>query len=213
MKRVFLSAHKNHKWTECDRSSLSTCCNELTEIMVTKKQIGFLLKNELKHSFSINKLSNWADNINFEVNEKSQEVEDILNRISLMYAGPEFEYTERELFLLADLLINNEKDALQLLESGSLEKMTQLTDLEIKMQKLTVLLNTVKEQISTEDFEIISKLINENEWKLGFDTLCWKLYEHGVAISQEYYDKLVAYCSFSDLSEVELFFMKDLLVN
>jgi len=181
--------------------------------MFTKKEMGHLLKNELKNTSDIYKLSYWADNFKFEIKEKSNEIEDILSRISLMYAGPEFEYSQRELFLFADLLINDEKNALQMLEDGSLAKMAQLTDLEIKMRKLTVLLNSVKEKLSTVDFETILKLINESEWKLGFDTLCWRLYEHDIPISREYYDKLAAYCCFSDLPESEIFYMKELLIK
>lgn len=128
-----------------------------------------------------------------------------------MDAGPEFEYSHRELFLLADLLINEEKNTLEMLEDGSITKMAQMTDLEIKIQKLTKLLNAIKDKLSSEDFEAIFELINQNEWKLGFDTLCWKLYEHDIPISQDYYNRLIAYCIFSDLPESELLYMKDLI--
>ena len=44
--------------------------------------------------------------------KRSPEVDDILRHIYIyiMNAGPEFEYTEKELKLLSELIINEEKD-------------------------------------------------------------------------------------------------------
>jgi hypothetical protein len=46
-------------------------------------------------------------------NKYSLELDDILRHISLMDACPEFEYTEQELRLFAELLINEVEDPIK----------------------------------------------------------------------------------------------------
>lgn len=77
-------------------------------MIYSKKEIGKALKEELNKGYNISKISNWAYNLLYiKVRDKfSAEISDILRNISVMDAGPEFEYTEQELSLLVELLIN-----------------------------------------------------------------------------------------------------------
>lgn len=73
----------------------------------TKKELGEDLKKELRIGYNIERISNWAFNLLY-IKERGQhhpDVKNILEDISLMSAGPEFEYTEEELKLLAEILI------------------------------------------------------------------------------------------------------------
>lgn len=79
-----------------------------------KKEIGEELKNQLDKRYNIERIANWADDLFINLRGKSSpELNAILDRISLMTASPEFEYTEQELRLLAELLINEEKDPIK----------------------------------------------------------------------------------------------------
>ncbi|MCA6601459.1 MAG: hypothetical protein IM537_14935 [Pseudanabaena sp. M57BS1SP1A06MG] len=74
----------------------------------SKKEIGKALREELDKGYSIARISNWAFDLLY-IKAKHQplpEIGSILRDISAMDAGPEFEYTEKELRLLAELLIN-----------------------------------------------------------------------------------------------------------
>ena len=80
----------------------------------TKTQIGHELLDILNMGYDIHKISNWADAISINLNSKeSQELDDILQRILIMDAGPEFEYTENELRLIAKKLILNENNPIK----------------------------------------------------------------------------------------------------
>ena len=74
----------------------------------SKKEIGENLKKELDKGYNIERISAWACDLLYIKmrNRPSPEIGDILDRISLMGAGPEFEYTEQELRLFAERLIN-----------------------------------------------------------------------------------------------------------
>lgn len=77
----------------------------------SKKEIGKALKEELNKGYNIARISNWADELFVSVREKrSPELDDILRHIFIMDAGPEFVYTEQELRMLSELLINEEID-------------------------------------------------------------------------------------------------------
>jgi hypothetical protein len=80
--------------------------------MYSKKEIGEDLKKELDKGYNIQRISNWAYNLLYiKIRDRpSAEIGDILRAISAMEAGPEFEYTEQELKLLAELLIKEEID-------------------------------------------------------------------------------------------------------
>jgi hypothetical protein len=77
-----------------------------------RKQIGRELKNQLDKGYNVERISNWAYDLFITLRDEP-ELDIILDRISLMAAGPEFEYTEQELRLLAELLINEEKDPIK----------------------------------------------------------------------------------------------------
>ncbi len=80
----------------------------------SKKIIGEELKKELNKGYNIEKISTWACDLLVSIRSNSiDQLDSILDRISLMDAGPEFEYTEQELRLLAELLINEEKDPIK----------------------------------------------------------------------------------------------------
>jgi len=80
----------------------------------SKKEIGELLRKELNKGYNIERISNWAyDLYTFSPDEVSAEIDDILRHIFIMDAGPEFEYTEQELRLLAELLINEVEDPIK----------------------------------------------------------------------------------------------------
>lgn len=81
----------------------------------SKKEIGEELKKELVNGYDIARISNWAYNLLY-IKVRDQplpEISSILRDISVMDAGPEFEYTEEELRLLAEMLINEEKDPIK----------------------------------------------------------------------------------------------------
>lgn len=83
----------------------------------SKKQTGEDLKKELEKGYDIERISNRASDLYFSLrNEHLPELEDILYRLSLMDAGPEFEYSEKELRFLAEMLIYEEKDPIKLLD-------------------------------------------------------------------------------------------------
>ena len=80
----------------------------------SKRKIGEELKKELNKGYSIERISTWACDLFVAIRgEHSFELDDILRHISIMGAGPEFEYTEQELNLLAELLIKEEKDPIK----------------------------------------------------------------------------------------------------
>jgi hypothetical protein len=80
----------------------------------SKIKIGKELKKELDRGYNIERISTWACDLLIEIHEDTTgELDNILDRISLMGAGPEFEYTEQELRLLGEMLINNEKDPIK----------------------------------------------------------------------------------------------------
>lgn len=80
----------------------------------SKKDIGIGLKQQLEKGFNIERISNWADNFYFSFRgERSEELDNILRSIYIMDAGPEFQYSEEELRLLADMLVNEESDPIK----------------------------------------------------------------------------------------------------
>ena len=58
-------------------------------------------------------IARWAENINVNhCRELSDELDEIIMALSYMELGPEFEFSESELNLLADKLINEEENPL-----------------------------------------------------------------------------------------------------
>jgi hypothetical protein len=94
----------------------------------SKKEIGEELKKELDKGYNIERISSWACDLLYIKmrNRPSSEIGDILDRISLMGAGPEFEYTEQELGLLADRLIN---EYIKTPDSSIVKSATQLDNI------------------------------------------------------------------------------------
>lgn len=81
--------------------------------MYTKQKFGQELKNQIEKNFNIIKIARWAESIYSNYcRETSTELHDIIMTLSIMEHGPEFEYTERELRLLAQKLIDGEDDPL-----------------------------------------------------------------------------------------------------
>jgi hypothetical protein len=81
----------------------------------SKKEIGKALKEELSKGYNCERISNWAYNLLYiKIRDRpSPEIINILNDLSAIDAGPEFEYTEQELKLLVELLINEVEDPIK----------------------------------------------------------------------------------------------------
>jgi hypothetical protein len=80
----------------------------------SKREIGKELRKELDKGYNIERISTWACDLFVAArHEHVLELDDILRHISLMNAGPEFEYTEQELKLLVELLINEEENPIK----------------------------------------------------------------------------------------------------
>ncbi len=89
----------------------------------SKNEIGITLIKELNKGYNIEEISNWAYDLFINMRDESNaELNNILERIYIMDAGPEFIYTERELRLLADMLINEEKDPIKKIDELKIEK-------------------------------------------------------------------------------------------
>jgi len=83
-----------------------------------KKEIGEALEKELNIGYNIERISNWAHDLYFNHQiEHSSETNDILRNIYIMDAGPEFEYTEKELKILAKLLIDEVDEPIKKLDA------------------------------------------------------------------------------------------------
>jgi hypothetical protein len=68
----------------------------------------------LNKGYDIVRLSNWAYDFSITMRkELTPQMNDILRYIYIMDAGPEFVYSEKELELLAEKLINDETDPLK----------------------------------------------------------------------------------------------------
>ncbi|CUI18078.1 hypothetical protein PNK_p0024 (plasmid) [Candidatus Protochlamydia naegleriophila] len=73
----------------------------------TRKQLGIKLKNELDKGYDPKRIANWAhDLFYFSHNQFSDEVEQILQNLLLMEAGPEFEESEENIKKLIENLTN-----------------------------------------------------------------------------------------------------------
>jgi hypothetical protein len=88
----------------------------------SKKNIGEELNKLLEKKYDVEQISTWACDLLVKIkNDATGELDQILDRISLMDAGPEFEYTEQELRLLAELLIREEKNPIQQIDDRRLK--------------------------------------------------------------------------------------------
>ncbi len=73
-------------------------------MIYSKKEISQKLKEELDKGYNLTRISNWAFDVYITIRNDPTEVNSILERLSLMDAGTEFEYNEADLRLLVDLL-------------------------------------------------------------------------------------------------------------
>jgi hypothetical protein len=90
----------------------------------SKKEIGEELKRELDKGYNVIRISNWAHNLFFYSRETfTSDVSQVLQYIFLMEAGSEFEYTEKELRMLANLLINEVENPIKQLDDMKLKEM------------------------------------------------------------------------------------------
>lgn len=81
--------------------------------MYTKQKFGQELKKQIEKNFNIIKIARWAECIYSNYcREISTDLNDVLMTLSIMEHGPEFEYTEEELRLLAQKLIDGEDNPL-----------------------------------------------------------------------------------------------------
>jgi hypothetical protein len=80
----------------------------------TCKQLGKELQEELKKGYNIVRISRWAFNIFYNhTRELNFTQRNVLEELFRMEDDPQFEYTEQELRLLAELLINEEEDPIK----------------------------------------------------------------------------------------------------
>ena len=81
--------------------------------MITKTQIGIKLKEQIDEGADLEKISKWAFEVySSHVLELDSVSEDLLHRLALM-EDPAFEYSFKELNILALLLIINDADPLE----------------------------------------------------------------------------------------------------
>lgn len=84
-----------------------------------KQQIGQELINQLNKGYNVDNLSWWAHQLMIKPkDDPEEEMREILETISLMGAGPEFEYSEKELRELADLLLSNVKNPFEIINKN-----------------------------------------------------------------------------------------------
>ena len=80
----------------------------------TSKQLGKELQQELKKGYDIVRISRWAFHIFYShTGDLNPILSNILEELFRMEDDPQFEYTEQELKLLAEKLINNEEDPIK----------------------------------------------------------------------------------------------------
>lgn len=89
-----------------------------------KKQIGAQLIKELEKGYNIERIADWAYNLLYidSKEDNSPEIDSLLRELSVMEAGPEFEYTQEELKIIAHKLIFEVRE-FELLESFTDERL------------------------------------------------------------------------------------------
>lgn len=80
----------------------------------TNKRLGIELKAQLERGFNISRLSKWAYGLFYDHRrELNPNLKNILKDLSRMEDDPQFEYSEQELRLLAELLIKETNDPIK----------------------------------------------------------------------------------------------------
>ncbi|NGX42983.1 MAG: hypothetical protein K940chlam7_01273 [Chlamydiae bacterium] len=82
-------------------------------INISKESLGKQLKTLLSSGRSIQYIACWASDLSLHYESFPSEIREILENLSFMEAGPEFQYTKEELYQLGNRLIEEgEKDEL-----------------------------------------------------------------------------------------------------
>lgn len=80
---------------------------------MNKQELGNQLKSLLIKEKDIKKISQWAFSLYSRLRLLDPSMQEILECLFSMEDDPQFEYTEQELKLLAEMLINNVEDPIQ----------------------------------------------------------------------------------------------------
>lgn len=80
----------------------------------TNEQIGRALQDELERGYDILRITRWAFSTFYnKIGEFTFDQKNILLTISIMEVDPQFEFSEDELSLIAEMLINNIDDPIK----------------------------------------------------------------------------------------------------
>jgi len=89
-------------------------------MIYSKEKIGKELINQLNEGYDVKRIAKWAHDLFFYNREQfPQDINDVLQYLLLMDAGPEFENTESQLRQLAISLLKDEKEPLKSLSQKS----------------------------------------------------------------------------------------------
>lgn len=147
----------------------------------TKTFLGKELRNELITEYNIPRISSWAD-MHYQEAIDNPEISDILYDIMMMDAGPEFEYSQKELELLAELLLNEFKDPIK--------KINDLKNHQVYIFNLRKLIEEISEKLPFESLEKIKEYLLVEDWDVTIIRLCNQILEHEIFISLDYYDRI-----------------------
>lgn len=94
--------------------------------VIDERLLGEALKSELKKGFDILRLSHWALKIESNnLRALTPYSRKVLIILLSMEDDPQFEYSEDELWLLADMLINGEEDPLKKIDDRYQNKLKE----------------------------------------------------------------------------------------
>ncbi len=80
----------------------------------TREKLGKELKEKIGKNFTPKQIGKWAFEVYFNnIRDFNSEMNKIIQTLFMMEEGPEFEYTKEELKLLAELLIEGQKDPIK----------------------------------------------------------------------------------------------------
>lgn len=79
----------------------------------TDEQLGWQLNYELSKGYDIVKISCWADSVHFNTRNITPMQNEVLGYLMSMQNDPQFEFTEKELRWLAELLQNGEQNPIK----------------------------------------------------------------------------------------------------
>ena len=78
------------------------------------QKLGKDLREILNNTYNVIKIVRWTEHVyNTHCRDLSPELDDVIMALSAMEHGTEFEFSEQELGLLAELLINEVKDPIK----------------------------------------------------------------------------------------------------